>query len=67
MKIKKLMASPPVLTLPTSNGRYILYSDTSKTHAWKCPMANPEGKTQINRDMVAKACPRLVQTMESQN
>ena len=32
-KIKKQMASPPVLTLPTSTGRYILYSDTSKLHA----------------------------------
>ena len=27
MEIKKLMASPPVLTLPTSDGRYILYSE----------------------------------------
>ena len=32
-KIKQQMASPPVLTLPTSTGRYILYSDTSKFHA----------------------------------
>ena len=32
-QIKKQKASVPVLTLPTGTGRYILYSDTSKTHA----------------------------------
>ena len=31
--IKKLMAKPPVLFLPDEKGRYILCSDTSKTHA----------------------------------
>ena len=31
-EIKKRLCSSPVLALPTAEGRYILYSDTSRTH-----------------------------------
>ena len=31
-EIKKCLCSSPVLALPTDNGRFILYSDTSHTH-----------------------------------
>ena len=44
-EIKKQMVSPPVLTLPTGTGRYILYSDTSKTRAgsalWQIQNGSP--------------------------
>ena len=65
-EIKRLVASPPVLTLPTSTGRYILYSDTSKTHA-EVPCGKSRMVNQGSLDMEAKAFPRLVPTMESQN
>ena len=59
MKIKKLMASPPVLTLPTSNGRYILYSDTSKTHAGSALWQIQKGKPRLigyGSKSLPKAC-----------
>ena len=46
-KIKKQMASPPVLTLPTSTGRYILYSDTSKLHAGSALWQIQNGKPRL--------------------
>ena len=48
-QIKKQMASPPVLTLPTGTGRYILYSDTSKTHAGSALWQIQNGKPKIDR------------------
>ena len=30
--VKSLLAQPPVLSLPDSTGRFLLYTDTSKTH-----------------------------------
>ena len=43
--IKSLMSKPPVLFLPDGKGRYILCSDTSKTHAgsslWQIQQAKP--------------------------
>ena len=32
IKIKKLLSSPPVLSLPKPEGRFVLYSDTSREH-----------------------------------
>ena len=32
-EIKRRLCSSPVLSLPTSGGRFIMYSDTSRTHA----------------------------------
>ena len=49
-KIKKQMASPPVLTLPTSTGRYILYSDTSKLHAGSALWQIQNGKPRLVRN-----------------
>ena len=46
-KIKKQMASPPVLTLPTSTGRYILYSDTSKLYAGSALWQIQNGKPRL--------------------
>ena len=46
-KIKKQMALPPVLTLPTSTGRYILYSDTSKLHAGSALWQIQNGKPRL--------------------
>ena len=46
-EIKKQMVSPPVLTLPTSTGRYILYSDTSKTHAGSALWQIQNGKPRL--------------------
>ena len=46
-QIKKLMASPPVLSLPTGTGRYILYSDTSKTHAGSALWQIQNGKPRL--------------------
>ena len=43
--IKKQLASAPVLSLPNGVGRYILYSDTSKTHTgstlWQIQHGSP--------------------------
>ena len=33
LEIKKRLCSSPILALPTADGRFILYSDTSRTHA----------------------------------
>ena len=41
------MTSPPVLTLPTGTGRYILYSDTSKTHAGSALWQIQNGKPRL--------------------
>ena len=58
-KIKKHMASPPVLTLPTSTGRYILYSDTSKLHAgsalWQIQNGQPRLVGYASKSL-PKAC-----------
>ena len=58
-EIKRLMASPPVLTLPTSTGRYILYSDTSKTHAGSALWQIQNGKPRLigyGSKSLPKAC-----------
>ena len=53
------MASPPVLTLPTSTGRYILYSDTSKLHAgsalWQIQHGQPRLVGYASKSL-PKAC-----------
>ena len=41
------MVSPPVLTLPTGTGRYILYSGTSKTHAGSALWQIQNGKPRL--------------------
>ena len=56
-KIKKQMASPPVLTLPTSTGRYILYSDTSKLHAGSALWQIQNGKPRLV-DYASKSSPK---------
>ena len=58
-EIKRLMASPPVLTLPTSTGRYILYSDTSKTDARSTLWQIQNGKPRLigyGSKSLPKAC-----------
>ena len=58
-KIKQLMAKPPVLTLPTSTGRYILYSDTSKTHAGSALWQMQNGRPRLigyGSKSLPKAC-----------
>ena len=53
------MASPPVLTLPTSDGRYILYSDTSKSHAGSALWQVQNGKPRLigyGSKSLPKAC-----------
>ena len=58
-EIKKQMASPPVLTLPTSTGRYILYSDTSKLHCgsalWQIQKGHPRLVGYASKSL-PKAC-----------
>ena len=56
---KKQMVSPPVLTLPTHIGRYILYSDTSKTHAGSALWQIQNGKPRLmgyGSKSLPKAC-----------
>ena len=58
-QIKKQMASPPVLSLPTGTGRYILYSDTSKTHAGSALWQIQKGKPRLigyGSKSLPKAC-----------
>ena len=58
-QIKKQMASPPVLSLPTGTGRYILYSDTSKTHAGSALWQIQNGKPRLigyGSKSLPKAC-----------
>ena len=58
-KIKQLMVKPPVLTLPTSTGRYILYSDTSKTHAGSALWQMQNGRPRLigyGSKSLPKAC-----------
>ena len=58
-QIKRQMASPPVLTLPTGTGRYILYSDTSKTHAGSALWQIQNGKPRLigyGSKSLPKAC-----------
>ena len=53
------MVSPPVLTLPTGTGRYILYSDTSKTHAGSALWQIQNGKPRLigyGSKSLPKAC-----------
>ena len=53
------MVSPPVLTLPTGTGRYILYSDTSKTHAGSALLQIQNGKPRLigyGSKSLPKAC-----------
>ena len=45
--IKKLLAKPPVLSLPDGIGRYTLYSDTSKTHAGSALWQMQKGKHRL--------------------
>jgi hypothetical protein len=43
--VKQMLINPPVLTLPIPDGRYILYTDTSRTHAgsalWQIQHSKP--------------------------
>ena len=58
-QIKKQMASAPVLSLPTGTGRYILYSDTSKTHAGSALWQIQKGKPRLigyGSKSLPKAC-----------
>ena len=58
-EIKKQMVSPPVLTLPTGTGRYILYSDTSKTHDGSALWQIQNGKPRLigyGSKSLLKAC-----------
>ena len=58
-EIKKQMVSPPVLTLPTGTGRYILYSDTSKSHAGSALWQIQNGKPRLigyGSKSLPKAC-----------
>ena len=58
-EIKRQMVSPPVLTLPTGTGRYILYSDTSKTHAGSALWQIQNGKPRLigyGSKSLPKAC-----------
>ena len=58
-QIKKQMASSPVLSLPTGTGRYILYSDTSKTHAGSALWQIQNGKPRLigyGSKSLPKAC-----------
>ena len=58
-EIKKQMVSPPVLILPTGTGRYILYSDTSKTHAGSALWQIQNGKPRLigyGSNSLPKAC-----------
>ena len=58
-EIKKQMVSRPVLTLPTGTGRYILYSDTSKTHAGSALWQIQNGKPRLigyGSKSLPKAC-----------
>ena len=45
LEIKKRLCKSPILALPTANGRFILYSDTSRTHAgsalWQIQEGHP--------------------------
>ena len=53
------MVSPPVLTLPTGTGRYILYSNTSKTHAGRALWQIQNGKPRLigyGSKSLPKAC-----------
>ena len=45
--IKKQLASAPVLSLPNGTGRYILYSDTSKTHTGRALWQIQNGKPRL--------------------
>ena len=45
--IKKQLASAPVLSLPNGTGRYILYSDTSKTHTGSALWQIHNGKPRL--------------------
>ena len=45
--IKKQLASAPVLSLPNGTGRYILYSDTSKTHTGSALWQIQNGKPRL--------------------
>ena len=53
------MVSPPILTLPTHTGRYILHSDTSKTHAGSALWQIQNGKPRLigyGSKSLPKAC-----------
>ena len=43
VQIKKLLVASPVLALPTPYRRYIIYSDTSRTHTGRGSVADPGG------------------------
>ena len=45
--IKNMMVSPPVMHLPQAPGRFILYSDTSKTHTGSILWQRQDGKPRL--------------------
>ena len=46
-KVKELLISPPILSLPNKIGRFILYTDTSKTHAGSALWQVQEGTPRL--------------------
>ena len=57
--IKQQLAKAPVLSLPDGIGRYILYSDTSKTHAGSALWQMQKGRNRLIRyasKSLPKAC-----------
>ena len=47
LEIKKRLCKSPILALPTANGRFILYSDTSRTHAGSALWQIQEGHPRL--------------------
>ena len=46
-EIKELLIKPPILHLPRTTGRLILYCDTSKTHTGSSLWQVQDGKTRF--------------------
>ena len=47
LEIKKRLCKSPILALPMANGRFILYSDTSRTHAGSALWQFQEGHSHL--------------------
>ncbi len=47
IEIKQKLLSPPILHLPTKEGRFILYTDTSRTHAGSALWQVQEGQPKL--------------------
>ena len=55
------MTNPPVLHLPQATGRFILYSDTSKTHTGSSLWQRQDGKPRLLGCMLVRPYQNLVQ------